>query len=135
MPFIRTAPVCNPNSLVREQINAITSYLDASLVYGNEEALARALRNQSNSLGLMAFNQNFTDVTGLGLLPFENVTNSLCLVTNKSANIPCFIAGMPGPLWVKCSDQLILSLPTLQGCCVENSRNHSQSRGLKEIEL
>lgn len=98
MPFIRTAPVCNPTTLIREQINAITSYLDASLVYGNEDMLARALRNQSNSLGLMAFNQNFTDA-GLGLLPFENNSNSLCLLTNRSANIPCFIAGMSGMGW------------------------------------
>ncbi|KAJ6655701.1 hypothetical protein lerEdw1_004754 [Lerista edwardsae] len=92
MPFIRTAPICNPTTLIREQINAVTSYLDASLVYGNEDTLARALRNQSNSLGLMALNQNFTDA-GLGLLPFENNSNSLCLLTNRSANIPCFIAG------------------------------------------
>ncbi|XP_060622999.2 myeloperoxidase-like [Anolis sagrei] len=92
MPFIRTAPACNPTTYVREQLNAITSYLDASMVYGSEEVLARNLRNNSNDLGLMALNQNFTD-NGLGLLPFENKTKSLCLFTNKTANIPCFKGG------------------------------------------
>lgn len=93
MPFIRTAPVCNPTTLIREQINAITSFLDASMVYGSEDSLARSLRNRTNSLGLMALNQNFTD-GGLGLLPFENNSKSLCLYTNKTDNIPCFMAGM-----------------------------------------
>ncbi|XP_042298513.1 myeloperoxidase-like [Sceloporus undulatus] len=92
MPFIRTAPACNPTTYIREQLNAITSYLDASMVYGSEDTLARNLRNNSNSLGLMALNQNFTD-NGLGLLPFENKSRSLCLYTNRTANIPCFKGG------------------------------------------
>ncbi|CAI5795086.1 myeloperoxidasemyeloperoxidase-like [Podarcis lilfordi] len=92
MPFIRTTPVCNPTTFIREQLNSITSFLDASMVYGSEEPLARSLRNQSNSLGLMALNQNFTDA-GLGLLPFESNSNSICLYTNRTANIPCFNAG------------------------------------------
>ncbi|XP_061460712.1 myeloperoxidase-like [Rhineura floridana] len=92
MPFIRTTPVCNPTTFIREQLNAITSFLDASMVYGSEDPLAKSLRNQSNSLGLMALNQNFTDA-GLGFLPFENNSNSLCLHTNRTANIPCFKAG------------------------------------------
>ncbi|EMP30549.1 Myeloperoxidase, partial [Chelonia mydas] len=92
MPFVRTAPVCNARTFVREQINAITSFLDASMVYGSEVPLAKSLRNQTNQLGLMALNQNFTDA-GLGLLPFENKSQSLCLFTNKIMNIPCFKAG------------------------------------------
>ncbi|XP_026564438.1 eosinophil peroxidase-like [Pseudonaja textilis] len=92
LPFIRTAPACNPRTFVREQLNSITSFIDASSVYGSEESLARSLRNQSNSLGLMAINQNFSDA-GLALLPFEINSNSLCLHTNKTAKIPCFKAG------------------------------------------
>ncbi|XP_070802404.1 eosinophil peroxidase-like [Pituophis catenifer annectens] len=92
LPFVRTAAVCNPTTFVREQLNAITSFMDASAVYGSEEPLARSLRNQTNSLGLMAINQNFTDA-GLSLLPFEINSNSLCLHTNKTAQIPCFKAG------------------------------------------
>nr|XP_042702088.1 myeloperoxidase-like [Chrysemys picta bellii] len=93
MPFVRTAPVCNARTFTREQINAITSFLDASMVYGSEVPLAKSIRNQTNQLGLMALNQNFTDA-GLGLLPFENKSQSLCLFTNKAMNIPCFKAAL-----------------------------------------
>ncbi|XP_038232110.1 myeloperoxidase-like [Dermochelys coriacea] len=95
MPFVCTAPVCNARTFMREQINAITSFLDASMVYGSEVPLAKSLRNQTNQLGLMALNQNFTDA-GLGLLPFENNSQSPCLFTNKIMNIPCFKAGSGG---------------------------------------
>uniref|UniRef100_A0A8C9EJE9 Peroxidase n=1 Tax=Pavo cristatus TaxID=9049 RepID=A0A8C9EJE9_PAVCR len=92
MPFIQSASVCNPRTFTREQINAVTSFIDASMVYGSEESVAKSLRNQTNQLGLMAVNQNFTDA-GLELLPFENKTKSVCVLTNKSMNIPCFRAG------------------------------------------
>ncbi|XP_070598291.1 eosinophil peroxidase-like [Erythrolamprus reginae] len=92
LPFIRTAAVCNPTTFVREQLNSITSFVDASSVYGSGDPLARSLRNQTNSLGLMAINQNFTD-GGLDLLPFESNSNSICLHTNKTAKIPCFQGG------------------------------------------
>ncbi|KFQ16207.1 Myeloperoxidase, partial [Leptosomus discolor] len=92
MPFIQSASVCNPKTFTREQINAITSFVDASTVYGSEDCVAKSLRNRTNNLGLMAVNQNFTDA-GLELLPFENKTKSVCVLTNKSMNIPCFKAG------------------------------------------
>ncbi|KAM6242101.1 myeloperoxidase-like [Porphyrio hochstetteri] len=92
MPFIQSASVCNPRTFTREQINAVTSFMDASTVYGSDDAVARSIRNQTNLLGLMAVNQNFTDA-GLELLPFENQTKSVCVLTNQSLNIPCFKAG------------------------------------------
>lgn len=92
MPFIQSASVCNPRTFTREQINAVTSFIDASTVYGSEASVAKSIRNQTNQLGLMAVNQNFTDA-GLELLPFENTTKSVCVLTNKSMNIPCFKAG------------------------------------------
>nr|XP_009938691.1 PREDICTED: eosinophil peroxidase [Opisthocomus hoazin] len=92
MPFIQSASVCNPRTFTREQINAVTSFIDASTVYGSEDAVAKSIRNQTNQLGLMAVNQNFTDA-GLELLPFENKAKSVCVLTNKSMNIPCFKAG------------------------------------------
>ncbi|NXI56133.1 PERM Myeloperoxidase, partial [Chloroceryle aenea] len=92
MPFTQSASVCNPRTFTREQINAVTSFLDASTVYGSEESVAKSIRNQTNQLGLMAVNQNFTDA-GLDLLPFENVTKSVCVLTNETMNIPCFKAG------------------------------------------
>ncbi|NXI94015.1 PERM Myeloperoxidase, partial [Psophia crepitans] len=92
MPFVQSASVCNPRTFTREQINAVSSFIDASVVYGSEESMAKSLRNQTNQLGLMAVNQNFTDA-GLELLPFENKTKSICVLTNESADIPCFKAG------------------------------------------
>ncbi|NWH60685.1 PERE peroxidase, partial [Geococcyx californianus] len=92
MPFIQSASVCNPRTFTREQINAVSSFIDASMVYGSEHSVARSIRNQTNLLGLMAVNQNFTDA-GLELLPFENRTKSVCVLTNKTMNIPCFKAG------------------------------------------
>ncbi|XP_052660873.1 eosinophil peroxidase-like [Harpia harpyja] len=92
MPFIQSASMCNPRTFTREQINAVSSFIDASTVYGSEDSVAKSIRNQTNQLGLMAVNQNFTD-TGLELLPFENKTKSICVLTNESMNIPCFKAG------------------------------------------
>uniref|UniRef100_A0A8B9I483 Lactoperoxidase n=1 Tax=Anser brachyrhynchus TaxID=132585 RepID=A0A8B9I483_9AVES len=92
MPFIQSASVCNPRTFTREQINAVSSFIDASMVYGSDDSVAKSLRNQTNQMGLLAVNQNFTDA-GLELLPFENKTKSVCVLTNKSMNIPCFKAG------------------------------------------
>ncbi|XP_036251281.2 myeloperoxidase-like [Molothrus ater] len=92
MPFVQSASVCSPGTFRREQLNAATSFIDASTVYGSDDALARSLRNLSSQLGLMAVNQLFWDA-GLELLPFENTTHSVCVLTNRSANIPCFKAG------------------------------------------
>nr|XP_020043767.1 lactoperoxidase isoform X1 [Castor canadensis] len=95
MPFFRAGFVCPTQpyqSLAREQINALTSFLDASLVYGPEPSLASRLRNLSSPLGLMAVNQEFSD-NGLPLLPFVTQKPSPCELINTTANVPCFLAG------------------------------------------
>nr|KAF6301137.1 myeloperoxidase [Pipistrellus kuhlii] len=93
IPFFRSCPACPDNNItIRNQINALTSFLDASMVYGSEEPLATDLRNMSNQLGLMAVNRGFTD-NGRALLPFDRLEHDPCLLTNRSANIRCFLAG------------------------------------------
>ncbi|XP_040856880.1 eosinophil peroxidase [Ochotona curzoniae] len=93
IPFFRSAPACPGNQgKVRNQLNALTSFVDASMVYGSEEPLALRLRNQTNQLGLLAVNQRFSD-HGRALLPFDNLHDDPCLLTNRSARIPCFLAG------------------------------------------
>ncbi|NXJ82484.1 PERM Myeloperoxidase, partial [Trogon melanurus] len=92
MPFVQSASVCNPRTLTREQINAVSSFIDASTVYGSDDSVAKSLRNQTSRLGLLAVNQNFTDA-GLEFLPFENNRKSVCILTNETTNIPCFRAG------------------------------------------
>ncbi|TFJ99392.1 nuclear cap-binding protein subunit 1 [Platysternon megacephalum] len=92
IPFTRSAPACTMGREIRNQINALTAFLDGSMVYGSEVPLAKTLRNNTNQLGLMAVNQEFTD-GGLELLPFGNLEKDPCLLTNKTAQIRCFIAG------------------------------------------
>ncbi|XP_053313343.1 eosinophil peroxidase-like [Spea bombifrons] len=92
IPLFRSAPVCNLQSPVREQINVLTSFIDGSQVYGSDVPVAEKLRNNTNQLGLMAINENFTD-NGFAFLPFDTVSGDLCITTNSSAGIPCFFAG------------------------------------------
>lgn len=95
MPFFRAGFVCPTppyQSLARDQINAVTSFLDASLVYGSEPSVASRLRNLSSPLGLMAVNQEAWD-HGLAYPPFNNVKPSPCEFINTTAHVPCFQAG------------------------------------------
>ncbi|XP_019591965.2 lactoperoxidase isoform X1 [Rhinolophus sinicus] len=95
MPFFRAGFVCPTppyQSLARDQINALTSFLDASFVYGPEPSLASRLRNLSSPLGLMAINQEVWD-HGLAYPPFENKKRSPCEFINTTAHVPCFLTG------------------------------------------
>lgn len=72
MPFFRSAPSCTGGSVPlghREQLNAITAFVDASMVYGSSDTLASVLRNLSSPLGLLAVNQFHSD-QGLGFMPY-----------------------------------------------------------------
>ncbi|KAL2093184.1 hypothetical protein ACEWY4_010496 [Coilia grayii] len=72
MPFFRSAPSCVgtlPTRHRREQLNAITSFVDASMVYGSSDQSAADLRNLSSPLGLLALNPLHSD-QGLALMPF-----------------------------------------------------------------
>uniref|UniRef100_A0A8C5XEQ0 Myeloperoxidase n=2 Tax=Microcebus murinus TaxID=30608 RepID=A0A8C5XEQ0_MICMU len=93
IPFFRSCPACTGSNItIRNQINALTSFLDASMVYGSEDPLGQKLRNNSNQLGLLKVNTRFRD-NGRALLPFDNLHDDPCLLTNRSARIPCFLAG------------------------------------------
>ncbi|XP_049621139.1 eosinophil peroxidase-like [Suncus etruscus] len=93
LPFFRsTSAPSNNRSHVREQLNVPTSFLDASMLYGSYNFMAQRLRNLTDPSGLLAINQVFRD-QGRALLPFDNVFPDPCQLTNRSANIPCFLAG------------------------------------------
>ncbi|XP_064379561.1 myeloperoxidase-like isoform X1 [Dromaius novaehollandiae] len=92
IPFFRSAPACDSSKGIREQINALTSFLDASMVYGSEVPLANRLRDWTNQLGLMAVNKNFTD-RGMAFMPFDKLQKDPCLIVSRKDKIPCFIAG------------------------------------------
>ncbi|XP_014646355.1 PREDICTED: lactoperoxidase [Ceratotherium simum simum] len=106
MPFFRAGFVCPTppyQSLVREQINALTSFMDASFVYGPEPSLASRLRNLSSPLGLMAVNQEVWD-HDLAYLPFVSKKPSPCEFINTTARVPCFLAGDS-----RASEQILLA--------------------------
>ncbi|ELK35928.1 PREDICTED: eosinophil peroxidase [Myotis davidii] len=93
IPFFRSAVSCPKNkNIIRNQINALTSFVDASMVYGSEVTLSLRLRNRTNYHGLLAVNQRFRD-NGRDLLPFDNVHDDPCVLTNRPARIPCFLGG------------------------------------------
>ncbi|XP_077353402.1 eosinophil peroxidase [Festucalex cinctus] len=106
IPSFRSAPTCGtgfsaynfggePNK--REQINALTSFLDLGQVYGSETKLALSLRDLDSD-GLMLVNSEFHD-NGRELLPFHPLEVNICAtrarVTNdtNAKEVPCFIAG------------------------------------------
>ncbi|XP_066506778.1 eosinophil peroxidase-like [Hoplias malabaricus] len=107
LPFFRSAPACGsgnnaynfggtPN--LREHVNALTAFLDASQVYGSDKSLALELRDLSSDFGLLKVNDRFQD-NGREILPFTKMESKMCSTRNKILNtngleeIPCFIAG------------------------------------------
>nr|BAA76689.1 homologue of mammlian thyroid peroxidase [Halocynthia roretzi] len=113
LPFFRSSAVCGSgetsslfNELKpREQMNAVTSFLDASTVYGSTDRMAYNLRNHTTDEGLMRVNDRFYDEGGRIFLPFN--PNNPCVQDQSDASgerIPCFTAGDP-----RVSEHLTLS--------------------------
>ncbi|KAG8590368.1 hypothetical protein GDO81_006738 [Engystomops pustulosus] len=92
IPFTRSSSMCSQTNPVREQVNMQTSYLDGSQIYGSDNNLANMLRNNTNQLGLLAVNQNFSD-HGFAFLPFDENATDQCSMADPSVKGPCFTAG------------------------------------------
>ncbi|XP_055027423.2 thyroid peroxidase [Misgurnus anguillicaudatus] len=102
LPFFRSSPACladlQPNlqnTTQRQQINSITSFIDASTVYGHSEQLEKTLRNLSSPEGLLAVNREHTD-NGRLYLPSVTSGPSACFQKPGSAaneRVDCFVAG------------------------------------------
>ncbi|XP_056151443.1 thyroid peroxidase [Lampris incognitus] len=100
MPFYRSSPSCFASFgsnikevLQRQQMNAITSFIDASAVYGHTPELQRSLRNLSGADGRMAVNNRFQDPKGRPYLPFVPITPSACFQDHHGERVECFSAG------------------------------------------
>ena len=80
----------------REQLNSITSYVDASTVYGSTEERALYLRDLTNDLGHLreGISVNVYGKVSKSLLPFVHDTKQACnRPTMDDTGIPCFFAG------------------------------------------
>ncbi|XP_029900405.1 thyroid peroxidase isoform X2 [Myripristis murdjan] len=103
MPFFRSAPACfstfGPSTgepLQRQQTNSITSFLDASVVYGHTPKLQSSLRDLSSPDGKLAINKQYKDPKGRPYLPFVTKLPSDCLQDSndpQGERVECFAAG------------------------------------------
>ncbi|XP_004709888.1 thyroid peroxidase [Echinops telfairi] len=106
-PFYRSSAACGTGdqaavfgnlsgSNPRQQMNGLTSFLDASTVYGSTPALEKQLRNWSSEEGQLKVNQRYRD-DGRAYLPFMRPRGpSPCAREPGAAGagrIECFQAG------------------------------------------
>ncbi|XP_067400986.1 thyroid peroxidase [Emydura macquarii macquarii] len=106
MPFYRSSPACgtgdhgilfgNLSTLnPREQINLLTSFLDASTVYGSTPPVENKLRNFTSKEGLLRVNVQYYD-NDQEYLPFVDQVPSPCAQdpnSDEAERIECFMAG------------------------------------------
>uniref|UniRef100_A0A452IFZ4 Uncharacterized protein n=1 Tax=Gopherus agassizii TaxID=38772 RepID=A0A452IFZ4_9SAUR len=99
MFFVRSSPVCGSgmtsllmNSVYpREQINQLTSYIDASNVYGSSDHESQEIRDLASQRGLLR--QGIVQRSGKPLLPFATGPPTECMRDENESPIPCFLAG------------------------------------------
>lgn len=97
--FIRTSSICGSGMTSvffdtiqpREQINQLTSFIDASQVYGFSEELADDLRDLTDDRGLLR--SGVTYPARKALLPYAGNQGVDCRRNLSESNINCFVAG------------------------------------------
>ncbi|XP_015185112.1 PREDICTED: peroxidasin [Polistes dominula] len=97
--FVRTSAVCGSGEtsllwghlMPREQLNQLTSYLDASQVYGYDDDLARDLRDLTTNHGLLREGSIFPGRKAL--LPYASGQFVDCRRNPSESSINCFVAG------------------------------------------
>ncbi|XP_072426609.1 peroxidasin homolog isoform X2 [Chiloscyllium punctatum] len=100
MFFVRSSPVCGSGmtSLLmksvyaREQINHLTSYIDASNVYGSTDRDSMEIRDLTNQHGMLKEGEVVRS-SGKRMLPFATGQTIECLKDENESPIPCFLAG------------------------------------------
>ncbi|XP_058988779.1 thyroid peroxidase isoform X2 [Mustela lutreola] len=104
LPFYRSSAACGTgmqgaffgnlsSANPRQQMNGLTSFLDASTVYGSSPALEKQLRNWTSAEGLLRVNTRHRDA-GRAYLPFAQLTT--CAPEpgpHGTTAAPCFLAG------------------------------------------
>nr|XP_022314517.1 peroxidasin-like isoform X2 [Crassostrea virginica] len=100
--FSRSSAICNSGSTSvfyktfapRQQINAITAFIDASAVYGSSDFEAQRLREFSNGRGLLR--EGVLSKHNKRLLPFDTgnfLHHFDCQIEPSKRHVPCFRAG------------------------------------------
>lgn len=97
--FFRTSAVCGSGETSvlwgkltpREQLNQLTSYLDASQVYGYDDDVARDLRDLTTDRGLLREGPNFPNRKPL--LPYASGQFVDCRRDPLESSINCFLTG------------------------------------------
>nr|XP_026649406.1 thyroid peroxidase isoform X3 [Zonotrichia albicollis] len=106
LPFYRSSPACGTGDHAvlfgnisvlntRQQINGLTSFLDASTVYGSTPAVENKLRNLTSKEGLLRVNLKYYD-NHREYLPFTDQIPSPCAQdpsTGGGERVECFLAG------------------------------------------
>lgn len=105
LPFYRSAAACGTGARgaplgnlsaagARQQMNGLSSFLDASTVYGSSAALETQLRNWSSAEGLLRVNARHRDA-GRAHLPFAPPRAPAACAPEPGARGrgPCFLAG------------------------------------------
>nr|XP_019607600.1 PREDICTED: thyroid peroxidase isoform X3 [Rhinolophus sinicus] len=105
LPFYRSAAACGTGAQgaffgnlstanPRQQMNGLTSFLDASTVYGSSPATEKQLRNWTSAEGLLRVNARHQDA-GRAYLPFVPLHAPLACAPEPGAQgrAPCFLAG------------------------------------------
>lgn len=97
--FVRTSAVCGSGMTSvlfgvlqpREQINQLTSFIDASQVYGFDKAVAEDLRDLTNDNGLLRVGATFPGRKPL--LPTTGINGMDCRLNLEESTRKCFVAG------------------------------------------
>lgn len=97
--FVRSSSICGSGMTSvffdkiqpREQINQLTSFIDASQVYGFSEEVARDLRDTSNELGRLREGVEFPGRKPM--LPYTGGTEMDCRRNLSESSVNCFVAG------------------------------------------
>ncbi|NWZ65869.1 PERT peroxidase, partial [Acrocephalus arundinaceus] len=106
LPFYRSSPACGTGDdailfgnisvlNTRQQINGLTSFLDASTVYGSTPAVENKLRNLTSKEGLLRVNLKYYD-NHREYLPFTDQIPSPCAQDPNASGgerLECFVAG------------------------------------------
>lgn len=138
LPFYRSSAACGSgiqgaffgnltSANPRQQMNGLTSFLDASTVYGSSPASEKQLRNWTSAEGLLRVNTRYWD-TGRAYLPFTRPPAPTACAPEPgprgTAGAPCFLAGdgraseVPGltamhTLWLREHNRLASALKAL----------------------